>query len=440
MKILVTGLCTLHWGRLEYGNIGNYYIVEPTFRELHRVFPDAEILTTFQMTKEFEGRYNIRILPMDWYYGWQFDDISNAYRDFGMAEYFAQTGTLPSLSEFLRTFNECDLVLNVSGEMWGDHADPVGEGRFLVNLLRDRAVQLMGVPTVLFASSQGPFNNIATRAFAQLVYENYNVVMAREPYTIEKTMSHGFDMSNTKLYACPAFLFEPSEEKEAQSILVKEGLLCPDDTRPLVGFTICGFNFMNQPYDKWPRLDDEFIPWAELVEELVGKLKVKLVFFSHTNAFDLPPDFYLKPGRDYIILKRLYEIILKRGILKDDDITCMTGSCLPAQTKAILGKMDMVVSGRAHAAVAAISQNVPAVFISYKKELGNSKTLGFAQLAKMGDFVVASENMDDIFRVCKECWDKRSWVKTQLKADIPKVKQMAIQAFDDLVSIAEGRK
>ena len=120
MKILVTGLCTLHWGRLEYGNIGNYYIVEPTFRELHRVFPDAEILTTFQMTKEFEGRYNIRILPMDWYYGWQFDDISNAYRDFGMAEYFAQTGTLPSLSEFLRTVNECDLVLNVSGEMWGD--------------------------------------------------------------------------------------------------------------------------------------------------------------------------------------------------------------------------------------------------------------------------------------------------------------------------------
>ena len=53
MKILVTGLCTLHWGRLEYGNVGNYYIIEPFFRELHRVFPEAKIVTTFQMTKEF---------------------------------------------------------------------------------------------------------------------------------------------------------------------------------------------------------------------------------------------------------------------------------------------------------------------------------------------------------------------------------------------------
>lgn len=46
-KILVTGLCTLHWGRLEFGNIGNYYIVEPLFRLLHKHFPNYEVLTTF---------------------------------------------------------------------------------------------------------------------------------------------------------------------------------------------------------------------------------------------------------------------------------------------------------------------------------------------------------------------------------------------------------
>ncbi len=53
MRILIIGQCTLHWGRLEYGNIGNYYIVETSIRELHTVFPVAEIVTTFQLTDEF---------------------------------------------------------------------------------------------------------------------------------------------------------------------------------------------------------------------------------------------------------------------------------------------------------------------------------------------------------------------------------------------------
>lgn len=46
-NIFVIGQCTLHWGRMEFGNIGNYYIIEPFFRELHRVFPQANIKLCF---------------------------------------------------------------------------------------------------------------------------------------------------------------------------------------------------------------------------------------------------------------------------------------------------------------------------------------------------------------------------------------------------------
>ena len=45
--IFVIGQCTLHWGRMEFGNIGNYYVTEPFFRELHRVFPEAHIKNNF---------------------------------------------------------------------------------------------------------------------------------------------------------------------------------------------------------------------------------------------------------------------------------------------------------------------------------------------------------------------------------------------------------
>ena len=86
MKILVTGLCTLHWGRLQYGNVGNYYIIEPLFRELHRVFPEAEILTTFQMTEEFVQREDITVLPMELYYAWREDELALARAEYESVE------------------------------------------------------------------------------------------------------------------------------------------------------------------------------------------------------------------------------------------------------------------------------------------------------------------------------------------------------------------
>jgi len=36
---------------MEFGNIGNYYIIEPFIRELYKVFPNSSIKTTMQMSE-----------------------------------------------------------------------------------------------------------------------------------------------------------------------------------------------------------------------------------------------------------------------------------------------------------------------------------------------------------------------------------------------------
>ncbi len=58
-RLFITGQCTLHWGRMEYGNIGNYYIIEPFFEQLRRVFTNAEFVTTMQFSKKFCDKYGI---------------------------------------------------------------------------------------------------------------------------------------------------------------------------------------------------------------------------------------------------------------------------------------------------------------------------------------------------------------------------------------------
>src|SRR5690606_8118544 len=98
MRIFLTGLCSVHMGRIEYGNIGNYYIVEVTIQELKRVFPQAEIVTTFQMTSDFIAREKITVLPLDIYYNWQENDLDNALKDFAVAKLYNKHGFLAELT------------------------------------------------------------------------------------------------------------------------------------------------------------------------------------------------------------------------------------------------------------------------------------------------------------------------------------------------------
>ena len=74
MNILLIGQTTLHWGRMEFGNMGNFYIIEPFVRELHRIFPDAVIKTTLQMTEQFCAKENIQVLPFEYYYAFRDDE------------------------------------------------------------------------------------------------------------------------------------------------------------------------------------------------------------------------------------------------------------------------------------------------------------------------------------------------------------------------------
>lgn len=74
------GQCTLHWGRTEFGNISNYYIIEPFMRELHKTFPDSIIKTTMQMSERFCKAENVLVIGMDLYYGSN-DDLALAKKE-----------------------------------------------------------------------------------------------------------------------------------------------------------------------------------------------------------------------------------------------------------------------------------------------------------------------------------------------------------------------
>lgn len=435
MNILIIGQCSLHWGRMEFGNIGNFYIMEPFMRQLHRVFPDASIKTTMQMSARFCKDENISTLPVDIYYGWTGKDVEVAKNELEIAKNYKSTGKLKSTTPFIDAVMQADLVIDFSGDIWGDNANFLGEDRLIVGLLKDRVAQLLGKKVVMLAGSPGPFSDKETLAFAKEVYQAFDLVTNREPISIGLLEKDGFDVSKTKSLACPAFLFEPEKGQEIDRVIIDEGLF--EEGKLTVGFILCGWNFEKGPFDKEFRDDSDYIKFAKAIEFMTEELGVRVCLMSHSNGFDIPPaPFNLIHGRDYVTVKQLERILQDRGICKD--YFTLDGVYDAWRTKTIIKSFDMLVSGRVHAAVAGLSQSVPTVIIDYGHEPKAHKLAGFAAVAEVKEYVADPCSLEDLLEKISMCFAKREEYKANLDKHIPTVHSLGRQHFDLLKGIMNG--
>lgn len=425
MKILVIGQTTLHWGRMEFGNIGNYYIIEPFFRELHSAFPGAVIKTTLQMSDRFCRAEKVHVLPMDLYYGFTGNELEIALREVGIVNQYIKTGRFVETTPYIEEVLDADIVIDFSGDMWGDNANFLGKDRFEVGLYKDLIAQKLGKPTFLLAGSPGPFNDNRTKELAKTVFRNFTAVTNREPVSTRILKKEGFDTANVRDLACPAFLFEPAKGKAVDDLLDREGII--SSRKPIIGFILCGWNFVDGPFDKWPRSDTDYELFVEAVEFMDIELDTRVCLLSHSNGFPIPPaKFELIHGRDYPIIKQLQRIIEERG--KAKNIFALDGVYDAWTTKAIIGQFDMLVSGRVHGAVAGFSQGVPTVIIDYGHDPRAHKLLGFAKVVGQEKYLSDPRESNLISKIQK-CWINRELVKQDLKTRISAVKELARENF-----------
>jgi len=434
MRILLTGQTSLHWGRMEFGNIGNYYIIEPFIRELHRVFDNAEIVTTLQMSDDFCQKEKVKVLPMEMYYGWIEEDLPTALKEYSIADIYNKTNILIDRTPYIDEVIKSDLVIDFSGDIWGDNADFLGENRLLVGLLKNRVAQLLRKPTAMLAGSPGPFNNKKLLPFVKEVYENFDLITNRDPISTELLKQNGFKSDNVQTLPCPSFLFEPLKGKAKETLLKKEKLT--NKEKPIAGFIICGWNFKKGPFDKWPRKDEEYEVFAEAVEYMINELDLKVCLMSHSNGFPIPPaEFELLHGRDYPVIKQFQKILYERGNVSKENVFALDGVYNTWETKAILGSFDMLVSGRVHAAVGALSQNVPTVIIDYGHEPKAHKLRGFAKIAGVEEYVANPTSSKDLIQKIKKCWKNKEDINKHLINQNFFIKKEAQKNFDLLKTI-----
>jgi len=347
---------------------------------------------------------------------------------------FFETGILDQTTPFIQAVQESDLVIDFSGDIWGDNADFLGENRFLVGLLKDLTAINLRKPVAMLAGSPGPFSNHRTAELAKEVYGRFSLVTNREPLSTELLRQAGFDTRRTHTLACPSFLFQAAPQETMAPLLAREGLSRPGRTKPIVGFVLCGWNFPNGPFDRWPREDTDYTHFATAVEHICNSLGAQVCLLSHSNGFDpAAGEFQLKHGRDYPIIKQLQSVVRSRGLA--EDVFALDGVYDAWQTKAIIGSFDMLVSGRVHAAAAAFSQRIPTVVIDYGHEPKAHKLSGFAKTVGAEGYVADPTDAADLIARIDDCWQDRARYRAALEARLPGVEEMARCNFSLLAGL-----
>lgn len=429
-SILIIGQCSLHWGRMEFGNIGNYYIAEPFFEELRKIFSNTVFKTTMQFSDSFCEKFRIQTLPLECYY--DFDSVDNleiAKRELE----FVISGGKTIESRYIEEVESVDLVIDFSGDMWGDNADFLGKDRFETGLYKDMIAQALK-PTVMLAGSPGPFGDERTKKLAKKVFKGFKMVTNREPISTRILKAEGFDTSHVVDSACPSFLFKQMDKTGISELLQKERIEI--SVKPAVGFILCGWNFEKGPYGLWPREDSEYETFVKTITNMIDKYDVQIYLISHANGFKVPPaNFEIIPGRDYPLMEQLGQILDRRGYR--ESVTLIRTPYLPEQIKGIIGELNMLISGRMHGAVAGISQCIPTVLIDYGHEPKAHKVSGFAEIVGLEEFIASPANPGELLETTERCWNEREKIQDMLKKRIPEIQETVRRQFEMLKEIGD---
>ncbi|MBE0447463.1 MAG: polysaccharide pyruvyl transferase family protein [Actinobacteria bacterium] len=427
-RIFLAGLTSGKLGGMEYHNLGNYVIMEPLIKLMREEFPNSDIITSIQMSDEFCKTFDIVSKRDERFFTYGLKTALTTLADIAKLTAWAifkyvtrlDLGVLVRSSKLLNEIYRADIVIDFSGDLFGDNSK---FNAFLEACAELLFAKVLGKPTAMIIGSPGPFRSTWRFVLAKFVMQRIDLITTREPLSKDFLEYIGI-RDNVTSTACPSFLFEKKRETEVEEDLKFEGLLDQKD-KPLVGLILCGWNMREGPFNKWPREDTEYVPFIELINYLIDNLNVRVCIMSHQNATN--GDGEIVTGNDHRIINQLMSSI--QGKYSAKEVFTLKGIYDAAASKTIIGQFDMLISGRVHGAVQGLSQYIPTAIINYGHEPKAHKLRGFAKLADIEQYVCDPNSSSDMINKVDALWKAREFVKRHLELQAPKIQELARENF-----------
>jgi len=298
-------------------------------------------------------------------------------------------------------------------------SDIYGLRRFLYVALPQILVLLMGRPLTLLPQTYGPFRGRVTRFLARWIVRRSMAVFSRDTQGVEAVRQlAGANGPNVKVVPDLGFCMT-AEPLPAQVIGRIEEFR---GTGPIVGLNVSSLLYMGgYTGDNMFGLCEPFpVLIEELVNHIVEDLHARVLLVPHVCGGPSSQEDET----------RLCERLRDEFSRHHGERVVYLGQRLDhRQMKDVIGRCDLFIGARMHACIAAVSQGIPAVGLSYSLKFeGVFSSIGLEELVADLRFLDTSK----VIEVVDRAYERRNELRSLLSREMPAVRARVLELFRSL--------
>jgi colanic acid/amylovoran biosynthesis protein len=325
-------------------------------------------------------------------------------------------------NEYCRKLHEAHLAVDISA---GDSfSDLYGIRGFFRDFLRKGLVLLYGIDLVLLPQTYGPFHRRLSRCLARYILKR-----AKKIYTRDKAGLEYLDGLLGRAQMDGAVRFAPDVafvlDARKPAALDRDGLT---DLRAgggmLIGLNISGLLYYGgyTGHNEFGLKADYRQLTDRIVDLVLQKADTRLVLVPHV----IPPGRY--KGNVENDLSASLDVYERLGRRYPGRLFVARGPYDQAETKYIIGRCDFFIGTRMHTCIAALSQGIPAVGLSYSKKFrGVFESVGVGDLA----LEMRYADIDELVGAVDRAFRARETTAEHLRVAIPPVRQQVLSFLGD---------
>jgi colanic acid/amylovoran biosynthesis protein len=324
----------------------------------------------------------------------------------------------------LKFISETDVFASIAG---GDSfADIYGLGRLFYVGLPQILIILLGKKLILFPQTFGPFKGSFARRIARYIISHSEFVYLRDKKSIDDARKLLPASQSNKVRFCfdVGFLLKPEPKPGYDSSWIAAAKA---NNRPLVGFNVSGLLYSGGYTGKneFGLKADYRVLVENMIDFFIREKSAAVALVPHVLTEQLAGG----PGEGDDAVCR--EIFTRLQARYPGQIFFAGTGFTSSQVKHVIAQCDFFTGSRMHACIAALSQGVPAVAISY-----SDKFVGVLETIGMTEAVADPRKLDEkqILQIIGEAFDRRGDAHRHLLTVIPEVQTKAIATLGDAIS------
>ncbi|HIH61187.1 MAG TPA: hypothetical protein HA298_00640 [Methanobacteriales archaeon] len=321
---------------------------------------------------------------------------------------FRRVDSLLSWSEGLKAFYDSDIVITTGGDVL---SEDYGIFNFLTEFCGLSIAILLKKPVFVYAESIGPFKNNITRFIARTVLNKTHVITTRDEISFNYLKKIGVEKPSIYFTADSAFLLD---KKEVNNPLLNNFL----SRGKIIGFSLSNAisEWADGNYNEYVNVI------AKIIDIIIESYDVNVLLIAHVTGSGLNDDRIINKN----VLKKVKN---KKRIFN------LKGDYNSEELKYIISHCELFIGARMHANIAALSNCIPTVAISY-----SIKTPGLMKLCGLEDYYIEFTDLNEHTLLSKisDAWENREKIKAHLKNVIPKVKKKALKNGELVKELCES--